>query len=267
MKSNRPIVFIIPLLTAIISMSLFFAAIANGWFGTPQGVDEDFCEAAHSGLIKHPFNTWSNVAFIISGLLIAWQLSRVSYCNNRNTLTCNWFYAAFFSSVVVLLCPSSMAMHATDTNAGRFFDLFSMYLVVSFTLAYSVERYFRLRPVHFVLIFLAVLTSCVWFYYQPYHIPILGTTGASVFAFYLLLTTVVEVLNTYVRHLNHDSRWLFASLMAFMLAFVIWNLTKTGTSFCDPQSLIQGHGLWQVLSAVSLYFLFKFYLSEKVEGI
>lgn len=63
-----------------------------------------------------------------------------------------------------------MALHATDTASGHFFDLLSMYMVASFMAAYSLERFFRLRPVHFTLFFIIFLLSCIWAYFQPYQI-------------------------------------------------------------------------------------------------
>ena len=71
---NNKLIFIIPLIVAVVSMILLFLGLINGWFGTPSGVAKEFCEGTHPGLIKQPYNTWSNIGFIISGLCIGWLL-------------------------------------------------------------------------------------------------------------------------------------------------------------------------------------------------
>jgi hypothetical protein len=46
-----------------------------------------------------------------------------------------------------------------------------------------------------------------------------------------------------------------------LVASVIWNASQHG--LCDPHSLLQGHAAWHLLCAVSAYFLFRFYASER----
>src|SRR5271168_1246445 len=125
MTSNKNLIFLITLATAVLSMALFFIALVNGWFGVAKwgsGAGE-FCEAFRPGLIKQPANTWSNLGFIMAGLTMAWQLSRGVFSANNNKLTAGNFYAVFYSCLAVLLGPGSMAMHASGGDLGGFFDM------------------------------------------------------------------------------------------------------------------------------------------------
>ena len=56
------------------------------------------------------------------------------------------------------------------------------------------------------------------------------------------------------------------SSLSIILAFVIWNVSLTGCPLCDPYSVIQGHAVWHLLCAVSLYCLFRYYVSENPEA-
>jgi hypothetical protein len=257
-------IFLFPLATAIITMALLFMAIVNGWFGEPTGVGSVFCEADRPGLIKQPVNTWSNLGFIFTGLYIGWVLAQGNYNHNKNSLTQKTFYAAFFSSLVVYLGPGSMAMHATTTSIGGFLDMLSMYLIAAFLVSYAAERFFRLSPLYFSLIFVSVLSFCVWANFQSVHF-IFDFIGNTVFAFFVSTAILIEALNIFIRKMQHESKWAFLSLGALLLAFFIWNLWQNETSLCDPYSLIQGHGIWHLLNAVSLYFLFRYYVSEHAE--
>ena len=61
--------------------------------------------------------------------------------------------------------------------------------------------------------------------------------------------------------------WYFAGMIAYIAAWLIWlqgNLTiNPNSEFCNPDSLIQAHGIWHLLTAVSTIFFFYHYRSEK----
>jgi hypothetical protein len=258
---KSPVILWVPLLTAIVSFLIFWVAVVNGWFGKAYAGVGEFCECQHPGLIKEPSNTWSNLGFIFSGLSIAWLLRRGTYDGNSNSLTRGLFYPVFYSSLVVFLGPGSMAKHATNAPWGGFCDMLSMYLLASFTVAYAAERFFRLKPLHFTLMFLLVLASCIIANFT--HCSILfDFFGSTAFAFYILLTAVLEVLNIYVRKVQHETRWAYFAIGTLLLSFGIWNISKTGAPLCYPDSLIQGHAIWHLLDALAAFFLFRYYVSE-----
>jgi len=260
MNRNPKLIFQITLCITIVSLVLFSVAIVKSWFGEAAGVGAEFCEAARPGLIKQPVNTFSNIGFIAAGLLMAWQLSAGTFIQNNNALARSVFYGTFFSCLVVLLGPGSMAMHATTSKVGGFFDMLSMYLVASFITAYSMQRFFSWQPVHFVIVFIAVLLICLWANFQDYKI-IFNFFGNTAFAFFIACTTIFEFLNHYVRGMKHKRAWGFGALISLLFALSIWNLSKTGAPCCDPSSFVQGHAIWHLLDAFAVYCLFRFYVS------
>ena len=144
--------------------------------------------------------------------------------------------------------------------------MLSMYLVASFTMAYALERFFRLRPVHFVGIFAVILAICIWADgASDIHI-IFWFFGDTVFASFIGMTIITEIANRYIRKMHHQPLWALGSFGLLMLAFLIWNLTRTGTSPCHPDSLMQGHAVWHILCAGSTYCLYRYYASEHTEG-
>lgn len=257
----RPRIFYAAVGVAVFSMLLFTAALVNHWLGPATGTGAVFCEASRPGLIKQPSNTFSNLGFIVAGLVIAWQLSKGQFSQNHNSITQGWFYGTFFSCLTILLGPGSMAMHATEAASGGFFDMLSMYLVASFTVAYAVERFFDLRPLHFTAVFSAVLGTCIWANFQPYQI-VFDFFGNTAFAFFIGVTTVVELLNSTLKKMEHERKWGYLSLGTLLVSLLIWNLWKNDSPLCDPQSWFQGHAIWHLLDALAVYFLFRFYASE-----
>jgi len=264
-KTRNQLIFLVPLFVALASFTLLLLAVVNGWMGPPQGVGRSFCEAS-DGWIKQPVNTWSNFGFIAAGLAIAWRMWKGAFSENHNAFTQTTFTPVFFSSLVVLLGPGSMAMHATLTRIGGVFDRLSMHLIAGFLVAYSMQRFFGWKPRHFTIVFVVVMAAnewagaYAWAGAYRHHIPLLS--GRSAFFFCIVVTTVFEALNSYVRKLQHEKTWLIYALVSVVIAFVFWSLWRTTSPLCDPRSLMQGHAVWHLLCALSLFFLFRFYVSE-----
>jgi hypothetical protein len=57
--------------------------------------------------------------------------------------------------------------------------------------------------------------------------------------------------------------WFWAGLVSFLTAFYTWNLGKDGTSFCEPDGLLQGHAIWHALSALATWCFFKFLRTQR----
>lgn len=263
MRSGRIWLFIIPVFTAFVSMSLFWLSLVQHWFGPPGYSASEFCEAIRPGLVKQPYNTWSNLAFIISGIYIGWLLKQQRFNEYKNPITQSQFYGVFYACLVVLLGPGSMCMHATTSASGGFFDMLSMYLVVSFTTAYAALRLFRLTVLKFVIFYITVLLICLWADNQAFHI-IFSFFGDTIFALFISATLAMEVANSLFGQICHDRRWGIAAILFLLLAFLIWNISQTGSSLCNPYSPVQGHAVWHILDAVSTFCLFRYYVSEQL---
>ena len=256
------LLFLVPLFIAITSFSLLMLAIVNGWMGPPQGVGGGFCEAS-DGLIKQPANTWSNLGFIAAGLTIAWMMRHGAFYQNNNAFTQSNFTPVFFASLAVLLGPASMAMHATLTPIGGTLDMLSMYLVCSFMTAYSMQRFFGWKPIHFTVVFVSVVVICELAGTYHGHIPMVDYAGNAAFAFFIITASIFEIFNTYIRKYTLEKKWGYYSVASVITAFIIWNFGQNNNPFCDPHSLIQGHAMWHLLDALAVFFLFRFYVSEQ----
>lgn len=261
---SRKNIFWIPLGIAIVSLTVFTLAVIFHWMGPAEGVGGGFCEAGYDGLIKQPVNTFSNIGFIIVGLSIAWSQAKGSYSQNNNLITRTNFFAIFYASLSILLGPGSMAMHATTTRVGGFLDMMSMYLIASFIFSYAVARLFKWKSIGFTTMFLLALSSQLYAHTLPYEVPFVGFIGSFAFGVFLILTVIIEIFSYAIRRVKINLFYGIASILAMCLAFFIWNLSLSDSPWCDPSSLIQGHGIWHILNAVSIYFLYRFYVSENI---
>lgn len=262
MPPKKTAALIAPVIASIISMALLFVALYNSWFGEAGANSHMFCEALRDRMIKQPANTWSNLGFMIAGLTIGYQSMHNRFAGRHNSFTTTSFYPAFFATIAVLLCPGSMAMHASTAAIGGFLDMLSMYLIASFMFAYALRRLLRISELAFFIIFGVALSICVYIDLGP--IDYIGSIEAVlfIFAFFAVSASFIEVYFVYSQTRTVQPRWAVGFIGAFLVAFFIWNMSLTDAVWCDPNSLIQGHAIWHLLNAVSVYCMFRYYASE-----
>ncbi len=256
----------IPLAVAIVSCSVLFMVGATGWPGEVGVSATDFCERFRPGAIKQPANSLSNAGFVLAGIWIGWRAMRDRSAQLASkTAAPNWMSestipAALYASLGVLLGPGSAAMHASTTRWGETIDMLSMLIWASFTVTYAWARlrghsqrtflmsYFCLATVLGLLLVFGIIPK-----------PIASIFGAMVIGFGTLEICIMRLRPG--RSL--DARWLAAAGFFFGMAFVIWIPSRTNGALCDPDSLLQGHAAWHLLSAAAVVSIFQYYRSER----
>lgn len=264
---NRLFVLVVTILAAILSLFFFYLALINTWFGTFANVGDMFCETTHSGLIKQPANTWSNLAFTFGGVVCSIILFKGKFNNNKSPLVNNIYISTFFCVFFVFLGPASMAMHATMTYLGGFFDILSMFLIASFFFSYSIFRFFSFSFLYFLLSFVISLAICIIVEKMNFKVPIVEYSGSAIFALFLILGGLFEFLIVFYKKIPHQKIYAWLSLFSILISFVIWNFSKTDAPLCDPSCIVQGHAIWHILDALSLFFLFRYFVSQKTEVV
>jgi hypothetical protein len=76
---------------------------------------------------------------------------------------------------------------------------------------------------------------------------------------------VHKVVASVKKNLQLDHKWLIFALAFFGSAIVIWTLSDSGKALCYPDSLLQGHSAWHLLSACMTICIHFYFLSEKPE--
>jgi hypothetical protein len=251
--------FTVAAATAVVTMSLLLAAARWGWLGPDVGRGSGFCEEAHVGWIKQPVNSWSNLGFVAAGLAVGWQARHPARLGR--TMGANPKLATVFAVVMVLLGPASMAMHATQTSLGGRLDTLSMYFIASFAAMYAAMRLFRRGPAFLVPAFVLTVIACEVVENVGGEVPLVMSAGNLAFGGLLIAAFVMElILKT---RGGQDLVWGMSAVGTMVTAFAIWTVSKTGHPWCDPASLLQGHGVWHLLCALGGYLLFRHYIAER----
>jgi hypothetical protein len=212
------------------------------WSGfTPPNVD--WCEAELCGWITNPANTWSNLAYLVLGVAM-WRIARAS---GRREL-------ALFGPASVVVGVCSGVYHASYTWMLQFLDFVGMFVFCFLVMTRNAVRLRWIGPRRQTAFFaagVAVASASVPPLFEV-GFPIQATVAA------LILALIGQELA--LRRTTRASYRPYFAALALLGAGAVCSLLDVTRVWCDPADhVLQGHAAWHLLSAASLFALFRFY--------
>lgn len=195
----------------------------------------EFCEKAGSGILARPFYAISNLPFLIISVLILRK--------SKNLL------ALLFAATVGLVGLFSFIYDAAPSRLTQLIDLTGMFLIISALITVNITR-LRINNLRNNLIVLPIITFISSFI--TYFLK--GISGNIIFGL-LVLTYIFSEL--YLKKENNLKEWLGAFLI-FATGFIIW-LFDFKNWYCLPGNYLNGRGVFHILTAISIYLLYKYY--------
>jgi hypothetical protein len=273
MRFVRPVVLFLLIALALISLS-WLPAPWTAWQPATCMPAACFCEAVGSGFIRQPMATWSNLAFVLVGLLILEDVLRPS-ATRSNLLARRRAYVVVYAVAMILIGLGSWFYHASLTFVGQWFDVMGMYLLGTFMVLYNIARLVfspqvthphaalkgmrmpfpqlsgRAFAVSYVLFNCALGLSLI----------VVPELRRYLFGILLVVTIALEGMLRYRRATQIRTSYFIAALLIYVLAQIIWTLDLNHI-VCDPSGPLQGHAVWHVLTALSAGLLYLYYRSE-----
>jgi len=194
------------------------------------------CESIGTGLLAQPINTVSSLAYTVIGVLIfGWAFSVPG--KERS-------YRLVFGVLLALTGIGSVLFHGPQVGVSQFTHDATFLVALWFLAAVNVAD------------------RMLWSSARRWAV-IAGGSGAIGLVLWLspTITNVVMVLGVVAlvasdvslrRHGRATSAWFVASFVAIGLAVAMFVLGRTGSPYCDPDALFQGHAVWHLLGAFSL---------------
>lgn len=211
-----------------------------------------FCELPRIGsLIVQPANSWSSYGYAFAGFLMIVLSQGQNWSSAFHKSA-----AAWFGVTAIFVGLGSVLLHATLTLWGQFFDVMGMYLVSGFMLVSAIARWRNVTARNALLLYFCVVGGLLLVLY------LVPEVRRALFAVVLIAAIAVEMIFAWpLRHKVRASYYLIG-IVVKAVAFTIWNLDQHGL-VCAPQSPFQGHAVWHLLGATSLWFTFLYYRSEQ----
>ena len=227
---------------------------ANNYFVGLTGISILYASAAiflgPGSMLMHGTNSgwggWADNLSMIMYILIPWLYNIFRMSN----WTVRRFLEIYFSIVVIY----AVMRWISGWGLGINLELFS----VSIGLWAISEFLFRFWSPLF-----RFLSGFVGFFV----LALFGTTPLDVIAnfseyWWVILFWIPGLLSNKKPTTTRTYKWYFLGMVAYFSAFIIWSTGVPDHALCRPDSLIQAHGIWHLLSAVATYCFFLHYRSE-----
>ena len=193
----------------------------------------------------NPADTWSNLLYVALGVVMWREARRLG----RRDL-------AAFGPASIAVGVFSFVYHASYTYFFQFFDFVGMFLFCFLPLAMNARRLGWIGPQRE----LAVEAGGVVAFSAA--VPPLFELGVPIqgLVLVLILAIVAQELVLRARSASRAAYPWFWTGLALIGAGAVCSALDVTRVWCDPTSRwLQGHATWHLLSAASLYALFRFY--------
>ena len=205
-------------------------------------------------MLMHGTNTnwggWADNLSMIMFIILPWLYNIYSMSN--------WTPKKLISIYISIVLIYSIWRWFTDWGLGINFNLFG----VSIGLWAISETLYRFWTPSF-----RFLSGFVGFIV----LLLFGTMPNEVFNnfseyWWVILFWVPGLLATKKPVNTRTYKWYFLGMIAYFSAFAIWLTGVPDSELCEPDSIIQAHSIWHLLSALATYFFFLHFRDEKVSS-
>ena len=205
-------------------------------------------------MLMHGTNTewggWADNLSMIMFIILPWLYNIYSMSN--------WTSKQLLSIYVSIVIIYSIWRWFTDWGLGINFNLFG----VSIGLWAISETLYRFWSPSF-----RFLSGFVGFIV----LMLFGTMPNEVFNnfseyWWVILFWLPGLLATNKPLNTRTYKWYFLGMIAYFSAFAIWLTGVPDNELCEPDSIIQAHSIWHLLSALATYFFFLHFRDEKVSS-
>jgi len=211
-----------------------------------------FCETVGNGLIRQPVNAYTNIGYVIVGILILVTLKKSRHKNLSKSiasgLTRNLLF--LFGVAYIAVGIGSFLYHASFIFLGEEMDDDSMYLIGMFMVLFEWARINKLSNKKFLTLYFSLNFI---FELTIYFFPVVR---GALFAILIAISFIIEAEARKQTALAEEIYFNDLANMIFMAAYLIWILDKTHI-LCYPDSLFQGHSIWHLLTAFAGWVMFK----------
>ncbi|MCR9206543.1 MAG: ceramidase, partial [Halobacteriovoraceae bacterium] len=218
---------------------------AERW-GVP---DIKYCEETICHFISEPANTWSNLSFIVVGLIILF-LKKKPKEGSR--------FLELFGINTIFVGATSFLYHLSNNFLTQFVDFLGMYAFFGLLLLGNLELLGKVKKEKLLPIYLFSFLpySALFFCFRYFGIPVQLSM--------LLIILGGLVTKAFIfKKFKVSAKRLSITLLVFVVAFIC-QLLDINRVACDPSNhVIQFHGLWHIFNGLGMGLLYWYYRSIK----
>ncbi len=266
------IIFVLITIILIILGSVFSDKSIWDGLAMAGGNALEFCEENHwDKVVVQPANTWSNLGFLIVGLFMF-----VTGINDlrikkekgekgafRNLLAQYPVFSFLMGLSCIYLFLGSFLYHASVRYLPQKLDITSMYFLTVVLMAFSLfrSRFLdhgkkREKILPWLIIAVIIANTFIFIYIMEINVNVL-------FPFFILTVFIGNLIYALRNNLKKSMarKALYLSFAVLAISFVMWILDREDI-MCNSGSIFQGHAIWHVLNALSIFLIYSHYRSD-----
>ncbi len=259
------VLFIIP--TAILN---YLVGPQNYWgfleLG-PAGLFEEYCERNRmEAFLREPMNSWSNYGFVWFGLVCLFFAGKdIRNKTEKTNLVQQQPTLSIFAGLsFIYLGIGSFLYHASLSKVMQRWDMAGTYAAMIsivtigffylFVLLFNQKKNWSIKPALVLFVLLGIAADYLMYLYKWK----IDSTLAMLSLIGLMVLTI-----GIIRFLRGNKSNVLLAIFAFIsmgIAYTIWVL-DVKKILCAPDSPLQGHAIWHILTGLSLFLMYQYYRS------
>jgi hypothetical protein len=236
-------------------------------FTIDKKIPASFCEQLHaSNPVRQPVNTFSNIIYLITGIIILKATRNERYISNSSDqLTASNAYSTLFGFILLYVFGASAFYHASLINLAHKFDYsavfsFSLFPVMFFLHRRWLSRNNKLLPTQrrksFAVFFSIFITAN---FLLIFLIPQGKESIAALVIIFIFLGLAFATM--IAESGNPGKHYLILSVIFILVAFLWFEFDKNKI-LCNPNSYFQPHSFWNLFIGFSAFYFFLYIRSE-----
>ncbi len=196
------------------------------------------CESRLCEWISQPSNTYSNIAFLVVGLILLYLFFSKKSLNGLSFGLCTLYIGL-----------SSFLAHASGARLFGFFDFAAIFSVFTLALTKNASYSGLIKKQQENIIFIAAYTgvSCILYFFRFLQEIMFATFIISI------VTWEIKILKRNAQTKISSSFKKALSVFGVGLIALALDATKT---LCQPDNhIFQMHAVWHICNAIALYFI------------
>ena len=203
-------------------------------FGAPN---VNWCEPTICSIINEPANTWSNLPYIIVGLLL------LRILKDRELKP--------FGLIVIFMGIMSGVYHASNNYMTQLADFIGMFTMMSFLISFNLKRLSSKLFCNFYATFwfFVFLNTLIFLCFDIMNLPV-----QKIMLINTVPILILDLLAGVREQKLHKYQFFLATfaLLGAAQAFAIVDIQRI---YCEPDNQwLHGHVVWHCLSAVAMLF-------------
>ena len=263
---------VLALVLLLIGVSRYYQGrgVWSGWAESAELRHPAYAERVYvDDVLRTRSDTWSNLAYVLVGfyvLALGWHDLRRQPPANAGYVIRTPAMSILFGLACCYLGFGSGLFHASLTRLGQQLDVAAMYSPLVVAIAINVGRWVpRLNtagdragvPTWPILAGLALITCFLLYEYKW------SMRSSVVLPTLILIVAAFAVLDRFQRRSRLSVPLLLLSLAGLVAARICWVMDVKGT-FSGPDTWLQGHAVWHLLTALSLTTIYLYYRNEEL---